>query len=177
MKRELIAAFMLVLSSTSVAQGGFTTTTPANGPASVWASGDVVSASGHWVPLDKQSELSGPEVSNIACLKSSNTCTETEANMRVRDDGFKLDASYSEYQVERWNTKELVASTVHDGCGGLRLVLKIDLAGKRVYFSQSLSRPATVSEMPEVERGICMKENKFYELKEPAVWNNQWKKP
>ena len=123
--KTLFAIFVtFLLPSAALGQNGFSTVIP-DSPVNLQVTDSYISVSGHWVSLDKQSELSGPSVSEISCDRK--VCHESQANMTVFKDGtFTLNADYIEYTVERRNSKELVAATIVGVCK-IRSVLKFDL--------------------------------------------------
>ena len=65
---------------------------------------------------------------------------------RSRRDVFSMSASQDEYVVERWDSKEIVASSVVGLCK-VRNVIKFDLVQKRVLFMQTLSEP--IDDLPK----------------------------
>jgi hypothetical protein len=149
------------------AQGGFTTVAP-DRPVNIIQvpdTGDVL-VSGHWVALDKKSELTGPSVSEIHCDRK--TCYESQANMTVFKDGtFAIDADYVEYQVERWSKNEIVAKSVKGTCRMLN-VLKFDLVQKKVYSKSTLSEPT--NDLPKLNKDLCAASETNLELKDFTVW-------
>lgn len=147
------------------AQGGFATVVP-DSPVNMQLSDSSVFVSGHWVALDKQSELTGPSVSEIHCDRKM--CHESQANMAVFKDGtFTMNAGYVEYQVERWNKKEIVAKNVGGICRMLN-VLKFDLVQNKVYSLSTVSEPT--NDLPKLSKELCAVAGMNLELKDIAAW-------
>ncbi len=165
MKTLFFVLVTALLASAAWGQNGFNTVIP-DSPVNLQVSDSYVSASGHWVSLDKHSELSGPSVSEIFCDRK--VCHESQANMTVFKDGtFTLYADHVEYTVERWNSKEIVAASIVGICK-IRSVLKFDLAQKKVYSMQTLSEP--INDMPKLSKDICSAAGMNLELKDIAAW-------
>jgi hypothetical protein len=115
---------------------------------------------------DNKSELTGPSVSEIHC--DHKMCYESQANMTVFKDGtFSVDANYVEYEVERWNTREIVAKNVRGMCRMLN-VLKFDLVQKKVYSLSTLWEPT--NDLPKLSRELCAVSGTNLELKDMTIW-------
>jgi hypothetical protein len=153
-------------SLTAVAQKGFETTISAE-PINLHASSTDAYVQGHWVAQDKQSELTGPSVSEISCDRQTRTCHESQANIMVMGNTFSLSADSVDYKVERWNEKEIVAKNIGGLCRILN-VLKFDLVQKRVYAFQTLSEPT--NDLPKLSKEICAHANMNLELKADTMW-------
>jgi hypothetical protein len=88
--------------------------------------------------------------------------------MTVFKDGtFSVDANYVEYEVERWNTREIVAKNVRGMCRMLN-VLKFDLVQKKVYSLSTLSEPT--NDLPKLSRELCAVSGTNLELKDMTIW-------
>jgi hypothetical protein len=166
MKRVLFLTIMFVTLPT-YAQGGFETVIP-DKPVTLQITPDSVWVEGHWVALDKQSTLSGPSVSTISCDRHRGECDEQQANIVVMDNTFGLSADDLEYKIERWTSKEIVASNVGGICR-VRNVLKFDLEAKRVYSLQTLSEPMD-EKLPQMSKDACKKIGMNLELKASTLW-------
>jgi hypothetical protein len=125
---------------------------------------------GHWAsvdPTNKKDELAGPSSSEISCAKSSKICNDTNANIAVMGNAFELTGGYDEYAVERWNSKEIVASNVGGTCQ-VRNVIKFDRVQKRVYWMQTLSEP--IDNLPKGLKDFCKLVGMNLELKNSTLW-------
>ena len=168
--RRFVLLAMVTSSSLALAQNGFVTTVPDEpvnfsrvSDASAWAEG-------HWVPVDpsdRKSAMLGPSISQIFCDHSAKVCTEKQANIVVDGDAFALNADYVEYTVERWNTREIVASHLEGSCR-VRNVIKFDRVNSRVYWIQTLSEP--FNNLPKREQDICRDAHMNLELKASTMW-------
>ena len=118
-------------------------------------------------PSDKKANLTGPSASEISCDRADKVCHETQANITVIGDSFALTADYLTYTVERWNAKEIVASTVGGRCR-VRSVIKFDRVNKKVYFMQALSEPVT--DLPKLAKDVCDASSMSLELKDGDLW-------
>ncbi len=155
---------VLGFSASAHAQKGFNTVIP-DRPITIQDHSTYVYTSGHWIALDKKSELTGPSFSEITC--NHRTCTEQQANMMVDGDAFSLSADSLEYKVTRWNRKEIVATNIDGICRVLN-VLNFDLVQKRVYLSQTLSEPT--NDLPKLSRELCSSVGMNLELKAATMW-------
>lgn len=123
---------------------------------------------GHWIavdPTDKKDELTGPSTSEISC--NTKACTDTNANIVVMGQTFALSGGYDEYTVERWNSKEIVASNIGGACH-VRNVLKFDRVKKKVYWMQTLSEP--IDDLPKGLKDSCKLVGMNLELKNSTLW-------
>lgn len=108
---------------------------------------------GNWVALDERSKLPGVSVSEISCDRAQKVCHELQANLVfVGGDEFSLMPDAVNYNVVRWNSKEIVAQSIGGICKALNS-LRFDLLTKRVYYLQSLSEP--VESLPELSKKMC----------------------
>jgi hypothetical protein len=153
-------------SLTAVGQNGFEPTIPPE-PINLQASATDAYVQGHWVAQDKQSELTGPSVSEISCDRQTQACHESQANIVVIGNMFNLVAASVDYKIERWNEKEIVAKNIGGICRVLN-VLKFDLVQKRVYAFQTLSEPT--NDLPKMSKEICAHANMNLELKAATMW-------
>jgi hypothetical protein len=95
---------------------------------------------GHWVETDGKGHAL-PAVSTISCSQANKTCTEATASYSaVGGTTFSLDATYSEYQIERWTPTEVVASTINGLCA-MRHTLKILRKESRILMLDAPSEP------------------------------------
>jgi hypothetical protein len=140
-------------------QNGFVTAIPERPVDFSQVDDTLAYAYGHWSALDTHSELTGPSVSEISC--DHKTCRESQANIVSFGDTFTMNADTVEYTVERYNSKEIVASNVGGICH-VRNVIKFDRIGKRVYSSQTLSEPS--------DNPLCKGVGMNLELKDTARW-------
>jgi len=125
---------------------------------------------GHWAavdPTDKKDQLTGPSTSEISCGQNSKTCTDTNANIVVMGNTFALSGGHDEYTIERWNSKEIVASSVGGTCR-VRNVIKFDRVQKHVYWMQTLSEP--IGDLPKGLRDTCKLVGMNLELKNSTLW-------
>jgi hypothetical protein len=120
---------------------------------------------GHW----SGDNMAGPSSSDISCLKADKTCTDTSASIAVIGDHFVMNASTTEYKIERWTSQEIVAAVVGDEPCRLRQVLKADRVGKRVTWMVSLSEPLDAN-LSKLTRDFCTKAEMHLELKEGIAW-------
>jgi len=153
-------------SLTAVAQNGFETTVPAE-PITLRATATDAYVQGHWVAQDKQSELTGPSVSEIFCDRKTQTCHESQANIAVTGNMFSLIADSLDYKIERWNEKEIVAKNIGGICRVLN-VLKFDLVQKKVFAFQTLSEPT--NDLPKMSKELCSHVGMNLELKAGTMW-------
>jgi len=167
MKRILV--ILLVTASLVVAQNGFEPVI-ADQPVNFSQVNDSYAwVRGHWAavnPTDKKGALTGPSTSEISC--GGKTCTDTNANVVVMGNTFALNAGYDEYTVERWNSKEIVASNVSGICR-VRNVIKFDRVQKRVFWMQTLSEPLD-TKMPQMSKDMCNAVGMNLELKDSTLW-------
>jgi len=167
MKYHLILV-SLILTAPLAGQNGFIPVMPDEPVDFSQVSDSYAWVRGHWVsadPTDKNDDLTGPSSSEISC--SSKTCTDTSANIVVMGNTFALSGGYDEYTVERWNSKEIVASNVGGACRA-RNVIKFDRVQKRVYWMQALSEP--VDDLPKALKGTCKLVGMNLELKAATMW-------
>ena len=80
---------------------------------------------------------------------------------------FALSAGCDEYTIERWNSKEIVASNVGGACK-VRNVIKFDRVHKRVYWMQALSEP--IDDLPKGLKDSCKLVGMNLELKNSTLW-------
>jgi len=109
----------------------------------------------------------GPSTSLIFCERSTNKCTDDNANIYSFGDTFSLDSSQEEYTVERWDKREIVASNVSGICR-VRNVIKFDRIQKRVYLMQTLSEP--LDDLPKIDQDVCKLVGLHLELKDSTTW-------
>ncbi len=83
MNRPLIPVFLLAASLGAVGQGGFVATIPDEPVDLSQVNSTTAWVRGHWVALDKKSELPGPSTSEISCDRKTRTCYDTTANIMV----------------------------------------------------------------------------------------------
>lgn len=160
---------VVVLSGVSFAQGGFETLIPPQELGdSLHIDRDYVSVDGHWVPSDEKSKMTGPSVSSIVCDRKEATCEEEQGNIMVMGNSFTLSADHLEYKIERWTAKDIVASHVGGICR-VRDVIKIDIEGKRVFYSQALSEPVD-DKLPKMSKDACNLVGMNLELKQSTMW-------
>ncbi len=129
---------------------------------------DTLFVEGHWVALDEKSKLSGPSVSTINCYRKRGICEEEQANINMMEDQFTLTADHLEYRIERWTEKDIVASNVSGVCK-VRHVIKVDVAEKRVYTSDTLSEPLD-GNLPQLSKDMCKMNGLNLELKRTTMW-------
>src|SRR5262249_44743621 len=125
---------------------------------------------GHWVPVDpgdRKSRLPGPCISQISCDDAGRVCYEKQANILVFGDMFSLNADYVQYTVERWNEKEIVASTTEGICR-VRNVIKFDRVNRKVYWMMTLSEP--LNDLPKWSKDACDDAKMYLELKASTMW-------
>lgn len=95
---------------------------------------------GHWVETDGKGHAI-PSVAVISCSRQTKTCTEDTATYRaLGGTTFSLDASHTEYQIERWTTAEIVASAIRGLCA-MRHTLKILLKEGQILVLDAPSEP------------------------------------
>jgi hypothetical protein len=170
MQRALFVLFVFT-ASLVVGQNGFVTVIPDQPIDFLQVNDTNAWVSGHWVPVDpfdKKSEMTGPSVSEISCTRR--VCNESSANITVIGNMFSLSSDNTEYSVERWDKKEIVASAVGGTCR-VRTVLKFDREQKRVYWMQSLSEP--VNDLPKMSQDACKLVGMYLELKASTMWRKQ----
>ena len=108
---------------------------------------------GNWVALDEHSKLPGVSVSEIRCDRSEKVCHELQANLIfVGADEFDLTPDSLDYNIVRWNSKEIVAQNIGGICKALNS-LRFDRMTKKVYYLQSLSEP--VESLPDMSKKMC----------------------
>jgi hypothetical protein len=161
MKRLAIVVVMTSLAA--VGQNGFNTVIPDRPVNLSQVNNSYAWVRGHWFGPD----MTGPSTSEISCAHASKTCTDTTANIAVDGNAFSMSASQDEYVVERWDSKEIVASNVVGLCK-VRNVIKFDLVQKRVYFMQTLSEPN--DDLPKAMQDSCKMAGMHLELKDSAMW-------
>lgn len=94
---------------TPVKSGGFAHLV--DEPAFIYIHDSYVSASGVWVDKEHKNPPAGPSVSDITCVRAERTCEESQAMMvDFGDSTFTLTADHAEYQIDRWNEEEIVAT-------------------------------------------------------------------
>lgn len=161
---------LLFLSPAALGQHGFNTVIP-DQPVDFGQVNDSNAwVRGHWIaadPASKKDELAGPSTSEISCNHSSKTCTDTNANIVVTGSTFELSGGHDEYTVERWDSREIVASNVGGICR-VRNVLKFDRVQKRVYWMQVLSEP--IDDLPKGTKETCKLVGMNLELKNSTLW-------
>lgn len=108
-----------------------------------------------------------PSISQISCDHSSKVCYEKQANVVVINDMFTLTADFVEYTVERWNKREIVASTVQGICR-VRNVIKFDRVNSKVYWMQTVSEP--LNDLPKKKQDTCNDAHMYLELKASTMW-------
>lgn len=144
---------LVVLSASAFAQAGFDTVIPPQPLGdTLHIDADFVSVEGHWVPTG-DSKLAGPSVSSISCDRNEGTCEEEQGNITVMGNSFILSADHLEYKIERWTTKDIIAARIGGACR-VRSVIKIDLAAKKVFYSEALSEPVD-EKLPKMSKDIC----------------------
>ena len=74
--------------------------------------------------------------SSIFCWRADQTCTESLSAVKFDGNVFRNTADWHTYTIERWTKDEIVASTVEGDCR-VRQVLKFDLKGKKVFWSEA----------------------------------------
>jgi hypothetical protein len=163
MKLILILAVVMADSLAVVGQNGFNTVIPDRPVNLSQVNGSHAWVRGHWVGP----ELTGPSTSEIYCDHASKTCTDTTANIAVDGNAFSMGASQEDYTVERWDSKEIVASSIAGDCR-VRNVIKFDLVQKRVLFMQTLSEP--IDDLPKALQDACKFAGMHLELKDSAMW-------
>jgi hypothetical protein len=170
MRRTLILLFVFAVSQQAMGQNGFESTFPDRPVDFSQVNDSGAWVRGHWVaadPTDKQSQLTGPSTSEISCDRARKTCTDTTANIVVMGSTFALSGGQDEYNIERWNAKEIVASNVGGACR-LHNVIKFDRVQRRVYSMQTLSEP--IDDLPKGLRDICKLSGMTLELKNSTMW-------
>lgn len=170
MSLYLILGFVLTASLAAVGQGGFVATIPDQPVDLSQVNSTFAWVRGHSIALDKKSELPGPSTSEISCDRKSRKCYDTTANIMVTGNDFAMSGGHDEYEVERWDDKEIVASNVGGICR-VRNVIKFDLVQKRVYALQTLSEP--VDDLPKGIRDSCKLVGLNLELKDSTMWRKQ----
>jgi hypothetical protein len=170
MKRMPILFFVLTASLAAVGQNGFSPVLPDEPVDFSQVNDSGAWVRGHWVaadPTDKKSELTGPSTSEISCDREGKTCADTTASITVMGNTFALSGGRDEYTIERWNSKEIVASNVGGACR-VRNVIKFDRVQKRVYSIQTLSEP--IDNLPKGLRDLCKLSSMNLELKNSTMW-------
>jgi hypothetical protein len=163
MKPILILAVVLASSLAALGQNGFNTVIP-DRPVNLSQVNDSHAwVRGHWVGP----ELTGPSTSEIHCDHASKTCTDTSANIAVSENAFSMSGSQDNYTIERWNSREIVASNLAGDCR-VRNVIKFDLVQKRVLFMQTLSEP--IDDLPKALQDACKFAGMHLELKDSTMW-------
>ena len=167
--KTFVLIVVLLSGLSAFSQAGFETVIPAQPLGdSLHIDQNYVSVQGHWVALDEHSKLAGPSVSTISCDRSRKTCEEEQGNIAVIGNSFSLSADHVEYEIERWTSKEIVAANVGGLCR-VRNVIKIDIATKRVYSSQTLSEPVD-DQLPKLSKEMCNLVGMNLELKSSTLW-------
>ena len=126
-----------------------------------------VSVDGHWVATG-DSKMAGPSVSSISCDRNEGICEEEQGNITVMGNLFNLSADHLEYKIERWTSKDLVAARIGGICR-VRSVIKVDIAAKRVFFSEALSEPVD-EKLPKMPKDICNMTGMNLELKQSTMF-------
>lgn len=160
--KKLIFVFVL-LTAIAIGQNGFTTVIPDRPVNFSQVSDSSAWVKGHWVGPN----MIGPSTSLIFCERSTNKCTDDNANIYSFGDTFTLDSSQEEYTVERWDKREIVASNVSGICR-VRNVIKFDRVQKRVYLMQTLSEP--LDDLPKIDQDVCKLVGLHLELKDSTTW-------
>jgi hypothetical protein len=157
-----VLGLLLLLSSVMWGQKGFHTVSPDQPVPFNQVGDDYAYVRGHWVDAGKELSLTGPSVSLISCNRTM--CNEEQANIVVMGNMFTISTGHVEYEVERWNSKEIVAATRPNEAASchVRLTLKFDRVNKRVYWMQSLTEPANDP--------ICAASEAKLELKDSTMW-------
>ena len=125
---------------------------------------------GHWVETDGKGHAI-PSVAVINCSQQTKTCTEDTATYNsLGGTTFSLDASHSEYQIERWTGTEIVASTISGLCA-MRHTLKILLKEQQILVLDAPSEPIkpTGNAAEDKILNIC-RETTAFELKGGKVF-------
>jgi hypothetical protein len=120
---------------------------------------------GHWVETDGKGHAM-PAVSAISCSQANKVCTEDTASYNpLGGTTFSIDASHSEYRIERWTPTEVVASTVSGLCA-MRHTLKILRKESRILALDAPSEPIKPTGNANTDQllNIC-RETTAYELK------------
>jgi hypothetical protein len=120
---------------------------------------------GHWVETDSKGHAL-PAVSTISCSQGNKICTEDTASYNaLGGTTFSLDASHSEYQIERWTPNEVVASTITGLCA-MRHTLKILRKESRILRLDAPSEPIKPTGNADSDKllNIC-REATAFELK------------
>jgi hypothetical protein len=169
--KTLITVAMLSMTSLAVgvplAQGqkGFTPAFPDKPPNFTQVGDDDAWVKGHWVG----EHMVGPESSEISCDKKSMTCTDTQANITVIGGTFTMTGDVTEYTIERWTSREIVATVSGRAPCHLRQVLKFDRVAKRVSWMASLSEPLNDS-VPKSLRDVCTASQMNLDLRDGTSW-------
>lgn len=163
MKQILILVVLMAGSLAAVGQNGFETVIPDRPVNLSQVNNSYAWVRGHWVGPD----MTGPSTSEISCDHANKTCTDTTANLAVSGNAFSMSGSQDNYTVERWNSKEIVASNLAGDCR-VRNVIKFDLVQKRVLFMQTLSEP--IDDLPKGLQDICKLTGMHLELKDSTMW-------
>jgi hypothetical protein len=170
MKELLIVAFVLTTSLAAVGQNGFEPVVPDEPVDFLQVNDSGAYVRGYWVavePSDERSKMTGPSTSEIICDRENKSCTDTTANIMVMGYTFALSGGQDEYTIERWNSKEILASNIGGTCR-VRNVIKFDRFQKRVYFMQTLTEP--VDDLPKGVRDLCKLTGMNLELKHSTLW-------
>jgi hypothetical protein len=106
----------------------------------------VVQTRGTWIPAERVPEPL--QTTTIECKKASMRCVESAAQVVFVDGRGVLEATQTEFEVDRWTDKEVVTKVLEGRCG--TRVLSFDLAQKRAKSKVSASIPkSTCREAPE----------------------------
>lgn len=125
----------------------------------------VVYVEGHWVETDGKGNAI-LTVAVISCSREPKICTEDAATYNaLGGTTFSLDATHTEYQIERWTTTEIVASTINGLCA-MRHTLKILLKEKQILLLDAPSEPIKPTGNAGADKmlNIC-RETTAFELK------------
>jgi hypothetical protein len=170
MKRISIVLFMLfMLSSLAFGQNGFKPMF--DKPAEFAQINDSEAwVQGHWIDAPgSPAHMAGPSASVIYCDKAEKTCTDTQANISVSGGMFDLASAVTEYTVERWTSKEIVAVVEGRAPCHLRQTLKIDRVAKKIFWMMYLSEPLDPS-LPDMTAKMCALGTMSLELKDGTAW-------
>jgi hypothetical protein len=95
---------------------------------------------GNWVAMDEHSKLPGVSMSEITCARNLKLCQELQGNLVVQGNMFSLVPDSKDYNVVRWDSEEIMATSVGGACK-MANSLKFDRKNKKVYALESLSVP------------------------------------
>ena len=162
---KTLTVAMLLVTSLAVGQNGFTPALPDEPPKFEQVGDRDAWVKGHWVGKG----MVGPESSEISCEKGAMTCTDTQANITVIGGTFTMTGDVTEYTIERWTSREIVATVTGRAPCHLRQVLKFDRVAKQVSWMMSLSEPLDES-LPKSLRDMCTASQMNLELRDGTSW-------